>query len=720
MIDNADFTAEEHGASLQQAKDGMKDSVFQLWLHMQPESSARKQFIHRNKYPPAGFRTDIIQNLAESVLKFANHMPRLEYAPQLRRSISQANASIKNRSEFTPYVAEMALRVDNTLAPEKQSAAMGVARFGNSFTFGYYMSESTALLQLLSVYQVGTAQLAKQYPLAAVAKEMAKMGQVWNTIGMKDEYGDWVMPTIEQALNLESRPTDSAKVRLDKEQDRALIDAMHERNVSESTGARDLQGYKDLPTEKYGSKYQQAKRVGRFVVGGLIHATERLSREFMFMSSAHLVRDKAVAEFRKTAEYKNAPDKIAAERAFGEANMDTWADKAAKDTNAALFNYSESAKPRYMRGALGRVALQFFTYQLNVGSFIARNLIGMIKPLPGETRIECMRAFSTLMATTFTLGGTNALFGGPIVFGLVSLVMKMLKDEDEPDELKDLDLYERFKVFLHEQLGDVTIGGKPLSKIVDQGPLNAFTGLDVSSRISVSNILTPPEIRAARTPREGVLNYAQLYGGANLQAILSLADGVDLLTKGEHYRGFEKLMPWAAVRNKMTAARQKIEGEKSLKLGDDIIEAELFYTGELVGQAVGLRPVLISDVMAANRKAYEIVNKVAVRRASILDRLDRADRKGDDKAYIAALEDQQKFNAKVSLEFPRLQISEEDRYNFIEGRNEARRTSFGGFQYTPQNEVIAEQITNRSREALVKREKEVAERKRVELSGMAK
>jgi len=710
MIEDADFTAEEHGASLQQAKDGMKDSIFQLWLHMQPESSARKQFIHRNKSTPAGFRTDVIQNLAESVLKFSNNMARLEYAPQLRRSISQARASIENRNEFTPYVAEMALRVNDTLAPDKQSTAMGLARFGNSFTFGYYMSESTALLQLLSVYQVGTAQLAKQYPLAAVAKEVAKMSKVWSTVGVKNEYGEWVMPTIEQALNLETRPTDSAKVRLDKEQDRAFIEAMHVRNVSEATGARDLQGYKDLPTEKYGSKYEQAKRIGRFVVGGLIHATERLSREFMFMSSAHLIRDKAVAEFRKTAEYKNAPDKIAAERAFGEANIDTWADKAAKDTNAALFNYSESAKPRYMRGAAGRVALQFFTYQLNVGSFIARNFIGMIKPLPGETRVECMRAFSTLMATTFSLGGTQALFGGPIVLGLISIIMKLSKGADEPDELKDIDLYERYKIFLHEQLGDVTIGGKPLSKIVDQGPLNAFTGLDVSSRVSVSNVLTPPEVKAARTPREGVLNYAQMYGGANLQAVLSIADGVDLLIKGEHYRGAEKLVPWAFARNKMTAYRQATEGEKGLKLGDEVVEAELFYTGELVGQAVGLRPVLLSDVTAANRKAHEVVMKVAAKRQSILDSLDRADRKGDDKAYLAALEDQEKFNAKTSLEFPRMKISEEDRYNFIKGRNEARRTSFGGFQYTPQNEVIAEQITNRSREALVKREKEIREK----------
>jgi hypothetical protein len=710
MIEDADFTAEEQGASLQKAKDGMKDSVFQLWLHMQPESSSRKQFIHRNKYPPAGFRTDVIQNLSESVLKFSNNMARLEYAPQLRRSISQAQASIENRPAYAPYVSEMALRVNDTLAPDNQSMAMGLARFGNSFTFGYYMSESTALLQLLSVYQVGTAQLAKQYPMAAVAKEVAKMSQVWKTVGVKNEYGEWVMPTIEQALNLESRPTDSAKVRLDKEQDRAFIDAMHVRNVSESTGARDLQGYKDLPTEKYGSKYEQAKRVGRFVVGGLIHATERLSREFMFMSSAHLIRDKAVAEFRKTAEYKNAPDKIAAERAFGEANLDSWADKAAKDTNAALFNYSESAKPRYMRGALGRVALQFFTYQLNVGSFIARNFIGMIKPLPGETRVECMRAFSTLMATTFTLGGTQALFGGPIVLGLISIIMRLSKDADEPDELKDIDLYERFKIFLHEQLGDVTIGGKSLAKIVDQGPLNAFTGLDISSRVSVSNILTPPEVRAARTSREGVLNYAQLYGGANLQAVLSIADGVDLLIKGEHYRGFEKLMPWAFVRNKMIVYRQATEGEKGLKLGDDIIEAELFYTGELVGQAVGMRPVLLSDVTAANRKAHEIITKVVDQRAKLLDGIDRADRKDDLDASIAAREAKDKFNTKYGGQFPKLVISNEDVQSFKESRNEARKTSWGGFQYTPQNDYVATQITDRSREALIKREKEVREK----------
>lgn len=719
MIEDADFTAEEHGASLQKAKDGMKDSVFQLWLHMQPESSARKQFIHRSDMPPAGFRTDVIQNLSESIIKFANHASRLEYAPQLRKSISQAHSAIAERPEFTPYVSEMALRVDNTLAPDKQSNIMAATRLSNSFTFGYYMSESTAVLQLLSVYQVGTAQLVKSYPVAAVAKEMKTMGALWNTMGVRNEHGEWVMPTIEKALNIKDLPSDTPAERLRKEQDRAFIDAMIELDVPESTAVRDLTNFKDMPTGKYDSKYEKAKRVSKFVVSGLIHTTERMSRELMFMSSAHLARDKAVAEFRKSAAYAAAPDKIAAERAFGEANIQKWAERAAKDTDLALFNYSESAKPRYMRNALGKFALQFFNYQLNIASFILRNLVGMIKPLPGETRTECLRAFTTLMGTTWTLGGVSGVFGVPLIFGFVSAIMKGLKDADEPDELKDIDNLEAYKVWLYEQLGDTTIGGKPLAQIIDQGPLNAFTGLDVSSRTSVSNILTPPEVRAGNTLREGALGYAQLIGGPNLQAILAVADGVDLFIKGEHYRGVEKMMPWAAVRNKMTAVRQYTEGEKGLKLGDDVIEAELFYAGELLGQAVGLRPVLLSDVASANRKARDTVAKVVNQRSKLLDQIDRADRSGDVDASIAAREAKDKFNAKNSALFPKLVISNEDVQGFKEGRNASRSKSFGGFEYTPQNKIVAEQITDRSRDALIKREKEVAERKRIELNGMA-
>jgi hypothetical protein len=710
MIDDADFTAEEQGASLQKAKDGMKDSVFQLWLHMQPESSARKQFIHRSAMPPAGFRTDVLQNLAESVLKFSNHAARLEYAPQLRRSVAQAHASIAERSEYTPYVSEMALRVNDTLAPTKESGPMAAARFANSFTFGYYMSESTAVLQLLSVYQVGTAQLVKHYPVAAVAKEMKTMGALWNTMGVRNEHGEWVMPTIEKALNIKDLPSDTPAERLRKEQDRAFIDAMNELNISESTGVRDLMGYKDMPTEKYGSKYEQAKRIGRFVVGGLIHTTERMSRELMFMSSAHLARDKAVAEFRESAEYATAPDKIAAERAFGEANMQKWADRAAKDTNLALFNYSESAKPRYMRNALGKVSLQFFTYQLNVGSFLLRNLIGMIKPLPGETRTECLRAFATLMGTTWTLGGVSATFGVPIVFGFVSAIMKALKDKDEPDELKDIDNLEAYKVWLYNELGDVMIGGESLAQIIDQGPVNALTGLDVSSRTSLSNILTPPEVKASRTYREGVLGYAQIVGGPNLQAVLAVADGADLMIKGEYFRGAEKMMPWASVRNKMTAYRLGTEGEKGLKLGDDIIESEMFYTGELLGQSVGMRPVLLSDVASANRKAREVVGKVVDQRSALLDQIDRADRKGDLDASIAAREAKNKFNIKYSELFPKLVISNEDVVSFKEGRNKSRSRSIGGFELTPQNRIVAEQVIDRSREALIKREKEVREK----------
>jgi len=94
----------------------------------------------------------------------------------------------------------------------------------------------------------------------------------------------------------------------------------------------------------------------------------------------------------------------------------------------------------------------------------------------------------------------------------------------------------------------------------------------------------------------------------------------------------------------------------------------------------------------------------------LLDQIDRADRKGDVDASIAAREAKDKFNIKYNELFPKLVISNEDVVKFKEGRNKARSRSVGGFELTPQNRIIAEQVIDRSREALFKREKEIREK----------
>jgi len=347
---------------------------------------------------------------------------------------------------------------------------------------------------------------------------------------------------------------------------------------------------------------------------------------------------------------------------------------------------------------------------LNTASFLVRNLIGMIKPLPNETRKECFRAFTAAMGTTWTLSGISGMFGVSAVVGFISAIMKGLKDEDEPDELKDLDAMEAFKNWLYEELGDVTLGDTSLAQVVDKGIPTAVTGIDFSSRTSMSNILMPPELREGRTAREGVLNWAQWAAGANAQMILSFSDGVELFANGEHQRGLEKMVPWATVRNKMIAYRHYREGEESLKIGDEVMSAEMFKTGELLAETVGLRPVLLTDVAAANRKATAMVSHVIDARKDILAKIELADRRDNIDAGIDARELKDKFNTKYRELFPNMVISNEDVADYKKAKADQRRRSWGGFEYTKNNRVLAEEVTDRSRDALLKRELETMPR----------
>jgi hypothetical protein len=710
MIDNADFATTDTKPLLK-AREGMKDTIFQLWLHMQPENSARKQFMHRAENPPAGFKTDVIQGIAESAIKFSTHAAKLKYGPKLRASVSQAKSYIRKDPDATPYVEEMTLRVFDTLAPERDSAAMAAVQFANAFTYGYYMTESTALIQLLGGYQMGMAQLAKKHSIADVTKTMGSFAAVWNSMGVHDANGDWVMPTVVDGARLKNSAKDTPEERLRKESLRAGIEEMKLRNVAESTAVRDLNGYKDIPTERYGSGFEQSKRAARFIVGGLGHAAERLSREIVYASAFSLIRDKALAKFYNTTAYKAATDKVALTRAFQNDNLKKWAHEAARDTEKALFKYTPSAKPRWMRNAPGKFALQFFTYKLNIGVFLARNLLGMIKPLPGETRAECRRAFLTLMGTTWTLSGVSGMFGVSAVFGLVSMLMRLGRDAEEPDELKDIDAMEAFRIWLDEHLGHVTIGGAKLSDIIYKGLLNPYTGLEFAARTSVADIGMPPDVKDTRTLSDGVVEYMKKFGGADLSAFLSVAQGVQMMIEGDTQRGLEKVVPWASLRNKMIAVRYAMEGETGSKFSDEIVEAEQFHLGELIGQAVGLRPVIVTDVIAANRKATEIINRVTMRRTEILEQIGKADDKGDLDREIKWLEQKDKFNDKYGDLFPRMIISDENVTDFKNNRGERRGRTWAGFEFTDKNQVLADEITGASRDALIKREKESAKKK---------
>jgi hypothetical protein len=652
-----DFTPE--------AKEQLKDAVYQLYLQTMPEQSFRKQFIHRKGF--AGFRTDLLRNVADTTTKMATQLARIKYAPLLRNSLSQARDSIKNRPMYEPYVAAFERRASDALSAGKPSLAESIAAATNKFSFIFYLGGiSSAVLQPLSLFQTGIPVLMK-YGVGNAYAEMGRMLKVWNEFGVMKKNADgtfsWAPPSIENT----TRSAD----------ERRAIKDMLARDITTSTYARDALDYKATPTDDISSpKVQFAKdTVGALVLGGLMHSTERMSREAMFLASYRLNR-------------KAGRD------------HETSVDNATNDTNEALGNYGQYNRPDFMKGAPGKILTQFMMYPVYMTAFLGRNFVEMIKPMNGRTRWEASKKFFGTMGHTFVLGGAVGLWGFSTVMGFLGAMWNSLKDDEWPEEVKNMS-YELWwrTVWLKEQLGGTQIAGYDLADVIERGPVNALTGVDISSRTSLNNMWMRDSKETA-TARESALALAVEKAGPTANIILSQLDAYDAFMQGDYKKGVLKAAP-AGFRNWINAANYYKEGAKDNK-GAEILSRDAFTTGELIFQAVGFRSDLLANTQYVTFKVIGLEQKILNERTKIMNQIDRAYRQEDFEAYTGYYEDMQKFNTK----YPTYEITTDNLVDSLERKQEQRAKSFRGVTLTEKNVGPFAETLIPSRLAADKREKE--------------
>jgi hypothetical protein len=650
-----DFTPE--------AKEQLKDAVYQLYLQTMPEQSFRKQFIHRKGF--AGFRTDLLRNVADTTTKMATQLSRIKYAPLLRNSLSQARDSIKNRPMYEPYVAAFERRASDALSAGKPSLAESIAAASNKFSFIFYLGGiSSAMLQPLSLFQTGIPVLTK-YGVGNAYAEMGRMLKVWNEFGAMKKNADgtfsWAPPSIENT----TRSAD----------ERRAIKDMLARDITTSTYARDALDYKATPTDAIPSpKVQFAKdTVGALVLGGLMHSTERMSREAMFLAAYRLNR-------------KAGRD------------HDTSVDNAVYDTNEALGNYGQYNRPDFMKGAAGKVLTQFMMYPVYMTAFLGRNFVEMVKPMNGRTRWEATKKFFGTMGHTFVLGGAVGLWGFSTVMGFLGAMWNALKDDEWSEEAKNMS-YELWwrTVWLKEQLGGTQIAGYDLADVIERGPVNAITGVDISSRTSLNNMWLRDSKETATT-RESALALAVEKAGPTANMVLSQLDAYDAFTQGDYKKGVLKAAP-AGFRNWINAANYYKEGAKDNK-GAEILSRDAFTTGELIFQAVGFRSDLLANTQYVTFKVIGLEQKILNERTKIMNQIDRAYRQEDFDAYTGYYDDMQKFNRK----YPTYEITTDNLVDSLERKQEQRGKSFRGVTLTEKNVGPFADVLLPSRIAADKRE----------------
>lgn len=684
------------------AGENLKESIFQMWIHLQPEQSMLKNFAKRKEFPPAGFTTDVLQNLNGSVLKFASQMPRMQYAPQVRQAIRQAHEAVKARPELTPYVQEIEKRTNNALAQDPQGVVQDALNFMTKHTFTYFMSTSTAALQVLGVYQTSVPQLLKNHSFASVSREMGRALAVWNSVGMKDKDGNWKMPTITEAAGIKDEKGDSPEVAARKAEERLAVQAMLDKDVGETTAARDLYGYEAIPTSELNTPYQRINRIPEFLVGGLVHHTERISRELVYLTSFRLWREKSLTAFRNSAEYKAAKDKVAAEHEYIKSRMEELTSHAVTDVNDSLFNYTRYGKPRYMTAPAGRLATQFLTFQINQFMFMARNLVGMIKPMDKETRVGCMKAFTAAMFNTWVLSGALGLFGAPAILGLVTAFYDMWED-DKPADLKRIDAAVWFKTQgIQEVLRDIDIFGedtvKALSRIIADGPVNYIFGADIGSRTAMANLGTPPDVRQTSDPRATAGEWLlTTLGGAPASMLLQRWNGLTMIADGEVQKGIETLLP-AIYRNLAQAYRYYTEGETT-KDNEVLAEPDSFDVADLVMKSVGFTPVPLAEVKNLNRSAIKAEKKIETARESVLDEIGKAALDQDADALRDAYRKMNDFNLRYAY-YPGYLIEPSSVEARVENVLKRRAQSWRGYEITEKNIGLASQFLRDSRQLM--------------------
>jgi hypothetical protein len=648
-----------------QAKEQLKDAVYQIYLQTMPEQSFRRQFIHRKGV--TGFRTDVLRNTAEASSRMAIQLARLKYGRQLRNALSQARDSIVNRPEYEPVIAAFERRVTEELNPKPETKAEKIVGFFTKASYIWYLgAASSAILQPLSVFQTGYPVLASRYGTTKASIELTKLMRVWSQYGIYEKNADgsktFMMPSVATAPGLTV-------------EERQAVRAMLERGLTTSTFASSVFDYKDTPSgkRKYIPVEAGKKVVDMAVLGGLMHSTERISREMVYLASFRLNRQ--------------------AGKTFAES-----VDNAVTDTKEALGNYDQYNRPEFMRGATGKFLTQFMMYPVHVTLFLIRNFAEMIKPMKGRTRSEAFQKFFGTLGTTFILAGSIGLPMFSVVMGLLGWAWEKLKDDDEPEDLRGIDFQLWFRtIWMQEQLGGVKIAGKNLADILERGVANAITGLDISSRTSLNNLWVR-DSKETSTVRESATAMAMEKAGPTANMLLSWGEAYEAFMLGDLSKGLKKAAP-AGFRNFITAHELATEGAKDNK-GAKLLSKDAFTTGELIGQSVGFRPDALSNLQYATFKVIGIEQRINNERNKILMQLDREFRKKDVKKFAEYMRDRNEFNRK----HPQYEITDKMLNDSLEKKQEQRVESYRGVTLTDENLGIARALIP-SRKAAAEKER---------------
>jgi hypothetical protein len=616
-------------------------------------------------------------------MHMASQLSRIAYSTPLRNSLLAAQKSLEgnpNKPKYERFVQEMSRRVRLELHPfenppagiskDVQDIGAAVGSFATRLSFLHYLSSASSALIQLSAVPYGMANLGARHGYTETAVELAKLTRLWKEFDIRKKNADGSMSIIMPRMS-----------GLNADEERALRD-MGRRGV-DITLTNEMLGQGRLSSAAYQAPLQKVGRGVMTVAGGLFHNAERMSREIIYMTSYRLSRKASRAQVENGTITNDQAHKQAV-------------DQAVADTYDSAGNMAEWNRAPVFRGVPGRVALQFLSYPLFMTMRLTTTFAQMMPLLSNQHKAQAFREFAGILGVTWMLAGAVGLPTFSLILGAVGAILNAMEDKDKPEDLKSLSFMDYFKqIWMPQVLGDIKLFGKPASDLALYGPVNFFTGIDMSSRSSLNDLWFKDYI-TTKTPREGAIQFAIEHAGPSVNLMLSYLDAFKAYKDGDMQKFGEKILP-AMARGPLAAFKYYQEGAKGVK-GETLMSSNSFTAGAIAAQAIGFRSSELANLQAWNFKAYTLGQKIINERNNIIRNIGDAYLKEQTPRFKEWIEKRKEFNKKFPHEG--VVITDEGINRSLKRINEARLETWKGIALTPQNIMLFMEAAKPTRDAV--------------------
>lgn len=646
-----------------------KNEIADVILKTLPETSYLQSFRMRKGgdliKARMGYNGDSAKAISDTSRSLARQIVNIRYKAKMQQALAKVqqemNESVGNKKIQRELLGSLAATVKDGPMPERSKTSRFLTGVGFNMTLG--MNVSGGLVNMTQIPLVTLPYLSGKYGIRTTMGGIkGAMSLMKNSGGTRTIMGygtDANNQPIETEVGSGYSISNTDPRNLTRTQRRILNKqgvTPEELQIFIDTGV-DLGQFKRsldheiLDVDRMGGFWSKFNKFTGFIQ----HHTERINREAALWAAFR------GGVLQLSPQQRANPDLIL-----------KAAQNAVYDTETTNGGIAAAAAPELGRKNIGAVIFMYKRYGVSMISMLTEMVMKIHRGSPADRRLALFQ-LSGIFGTSGLLAGVYGMPG----FGLATTAIDMamaamgMDPGGEDDDAKTM---------VRAYLGDGPY----------RGAVNYFTGVNISSRVGLSELIYRDSMMDRDWPI--LFRAVEQLGGPVIGIALNTERGLNQILEGaadgdmnKLRRGIETISP-AAIKNMQKAARFAQDGGAYTMDGKPIV-ADI-ADGHLVAQFFGFSPSSYSAQMATNSQTMRLQKAILRKRRQIYNMYARAYFDGD----VSGLQRAGERIAEYNQRYPGYPILQDNLEKSIRGRLRQRTGAYNGLTLNPRlKNILVEQ-----------------------------